>query len=521
MQALRPSNANAGVLRESITRGQELAKQEQAVKNELELEERAKQEQMRALLEKRKSYARTVSSPRKESPRHSAASPKRPKSPTRPSSPMRPATPPRAAQGGGLTSPRPGSPSVLRPGLPSVALPPGALAEASRKRVNPMATPHRGGPKKKQQPRRPPLAVHPSQRGAMESTAEGSEELLDLDEQENDALAQRPLIAQGSSEELLAHDGGSFEELEAACNTAQHTDAEPHANGEVSGFEAGAEGLEASDSARAVVRAVSPSEGAHSEVDDGVLLSARSETSSASEDVLFERATFSESPRATPRSHQVLAAESSLLSGLPLADAPPPSRADNRLENLAPESRLADLPMMGIPPLGLAKLEAARSSAQRERDGDGATAVAVAAAGVVEGQAKATDEVGVMHPAVKQQVGGSLFSRLRMAGSDRDEVVGQSEGKLEGQRLEAMSEQLDAVTTCMRSEQQARVESERKAVQLRERVRQLEAERDEEKSAHASLRGLLVQLQAENTGLKDQNEQLAQDCRALLSHRDE
>ena len=93
------------------------------------------------------------------------------------------------------------------------------------------------------------------------------------------------------------------------------------------------------------------------------------------------------------------------------------------------------------------------------------------------------------------------------------------------QRLEAMSEQLGAVTACMRSEQQARCEAEAELARVKEmlegacrELKRVEDERDAEKVQSTSLRGLLVKLQAENKGLKETNSQLAQDCRALLGH---
>ncbi|KAL1528200.1 hypothetical protein AB1Y20_009559 [Prymnesium parvum] len=91
------------------------------------------------------------------------------------------------------------------------------------------------------------------------------------------------------------------------------------------------------------------------------------------------------------------------------------------------------------------------------------------------------------------------------------------------QRLEAMSEQLEAVITCMRLEQQARCAAEEELRQTRElldeaqkEIQCMDASREAEKVQSTSLLALLVKLEAENRDLKETNSQLAQECRLLL-----
>ena len=133
------------------------------------------------------------------------------------------------------------------------------------------------------------------------------------------------------------------------------------------------------------------------------------------------------------------------------------------------------------------------------------------------------DEGGVAKPVVRRQERGSLFARLRLGGGSPEpkpptpDMVGQM-----NQQLEAMSEQLEAVTSCMRVEQQARCAAESQLAETREQVQGLlkhlsetEKARKEEASTLAALRGLLEQIQVENTGLKEQNASLVSECRTL------
>ena len=90
------------------------------------------------------------------------------------------------------------------------------------------------------------------------------------------------------------------------------------------------------------------------------------------------------------------------------------------------------------------------------------------------------------------------------------------------QQLDAMSEQLEAVTSCMRVEQQARVAAEAQLAEAREQMQGLlkhlnetEKARKEEAQTMSALRGLLEQIQCENQGLKEQNASLVSQCRTL------
>ena len=90
------------------------------------------------------------------------------------------------------------------------------------------------------------------------------------------------------------------------------------------------------------------------------------------------------------------------------------------------------------------------------------------------------------------------------------------------QQLEAMSEQLEAVASCMRVEQQARCAAEEQLAETRTQVQGLlqhlnetEKARKEEAQTLSALRGLLEQIQRENQGLKEQNASLVAQCRQL------
>lgn len=150
-------------------------------------------------------------------------------------------------------------------------------------------------------------------------------------------------------------------------------------------------------------------------------------------------------------------------------------------------------------------------------------------------------------PAVRRQERGSLFARLRLGGADETVASGgafskgtfealssgyasshgpSAAGRAHSQQLEAMSEQLQAVTACMREEQKARITAEAQLTEANEQMGGLmrhlsetERARKEEAQTLAALRGLLEQLQVENRGLKDQNEKLVQELRPLISAR--
>ena len=164
--------------------------------------------------------------------------------------------------------------------------------------------------------------------------------------------------------------------------------------------------------------------------------------------------------------------------------------------------------------------------------------------------------------AVRRQERGSLFARLRLGGepsrreSNSPKPLGGTPGGVQvfghygsrgssahgsalamggitaqrsggSQQLDAMTEQLEAVTACMRDEQQARVAAEAELVGVREQLSQVmrhlgetERKRKEEASTLAALRGLLEQLQGENSGLKEQNNHLVAQLRPFVSARD-
>ena len=162
-------------------------------------------------------------------------------------------------------------------------------------------------------------------------------------------------------------------------------------------------------------------------------------------------------------------------------------------------------------------------------------------------------------PVVRRVERGSLFARLRLGGqrspeqshdaaeaedakeqtsaADGPEAAQQSaslfgggffgggaEGTGAQQQLEAMSEQLEAVTACMRVEQQARCAAETQLEEAREQLQSVlkhlasvEAIRKEEASTLSGLRGLLGQLQSENDRLKEQNGSLVAQCRSYVA----
>ena len=127
---------------------------------------------------------------------------------------------------------------------------------------------------------------------------------------------------------------------------------------------------------------------------------------------------------------------------------------------------------------------------------------------------------------------GSLFSRLRLGGGGEEAgeeaaVAARNDGGADGsmvpQQLEAMSDQLEAVTACMKVEQQARVAAETQLLAAREQVQgllkhlnEMEKVRRDEADTLSALRGLLGQIQSENAGLKEQNANLVAQCRSLM-----
>jgi len=129
-------------------------------------------------------------------------------------------------------------------------------------------------------------------------------------------------------------------------------------------------------------------------------------------------------------------------------------------------------------------------------------------------------------PAVRRQDRGSLFARLRLGGAPEDGTGGASDRPSADripQQLQAMSEQLEAVTSVMKVEQQARVAAEAQLEETREQVQgllkhlhEMEKARREEASTLGALRGLLNQLQGENAGLKEQNANLVAQCRSFM-----
>lgn len=127
------------------------------------------------------------------------------------------------------------------------------------------------------------------------------------------------------------------------------------------------------------------------------------------------------------------------------------------------------------------------------------------------------------HVKVIRQERGSLFSRLRLGGGSPEAAAAPARPTSQQlQQLDAMSEQLEAVTSCMRVEQQARVAAEAQLAEAREQMQGLlkhlnetEKARKEEAQTMSALRGLLEQIQCENQGLKEQNASLVSQCRTL------
>eukprot|EP00900_Chrysochromulina_parva_P003813 jgi/Chrpa1/13432/Chrysochromulina_OHIO_Genome00020876-RA len=92
------------------------------------------------------------------------------------------------------------------------------------------------------------------------------------------------------------------------------------------------------------------------------------------------------------------------------------------------------------------------------------------------------------------------------------------------QQLEALSGQLEEVTSCMKVEMQARVAAEKQLEETRGQVQgllqhlhEMETTRREEASTLVALRGLLAQIQSENASLKEQNASLSGQCRSLMA----
>ena len=121
---------------------------------------------------------------------------------------------------------------------------------------------------------------------------------------------------------------------------------------------------------------------------------------------------------------------------------------------------------------------------------------------------------------------GSLFSRLRLGGGDSPQgspAAAKRGDTAQMQQLEAVTGQLEAVTSCVREEQQARCRAEAELESAREQIQSLlrhlsetERVRKEEATTLAGMRGLLSQLEGENKGLKEQNASLVEQCRRLM-----
>jgi len=137
------------------------------------------------------------------------------------------------------------------------------------------------------------------------------------------------------------------------------------------------------------------------------------------------------------------------------------------------------------------------------------------------------EEAAERKPAVRRQERGSLFSRMHFGGgsSSAEAPAPAAAPPPPAQHelnMEAMSEQLAAVTSCMQTEMQARVAAEAQLEGTREQVQgllkhlhEMETVRQEEAATLAALRGLLAQIQGENAGLKEQNAALLGQCRSL------
>ena len=85
-----------------------------------------------------------------------------------------------------------------------------------------------------------------------------------------------------------------------------------------------------------------------------------------------------------------------------------------------------------------------------------------------------------------------------------------------------MTEQLEAVTSCMRAEQHARVAAEEKlaaaeaaSAAMVTQLGALHRARADSDATLANMQSLLSQLQKENTGLKSQNTALAAELRQM------
>jgi uncharacterized protein involved in exopolysaccharide biosynthesis len=147
---------------------------------------------------------------------------------------------------------------------------------------------------------------------------------------------------------------------------------------------------------------------------------------------------------------------------------------------------------------------------------------------VVVAAAKAEAQEAARKPAVRRQERGSLFSRRLFGGPDPElEPTASTTPTLSSdqcQQLEALSGQLEEVTSCMKVEMQARVAAEKQLEETRGQVQgllqhlhEMETTRREEASTLVALRGLLAQIQSENASLKEQNASLSGQCRSLMA----
>ncbi|KOO32851.1 hypothetical protein Ctob_010458 [Chrysochromulina tobinii] len=122
--------------------------------------------------------------------------------------------------------------------------------------------------------------------------------------------------------------------------------------------------------------------------------------------------------------------------------------------------------------------------------------------------------------AVEGPVDGPLPMPLIERISSAEALLGDDEC----QQLEALSGQLEEVTSCMKVEMQARVAAEKQLEETRGQVQgllqhlhEMETTRREEASTLVALRGLLAQIQSENASLKEQNASLSGQCRSLMA----
>ena len=378
-----------------------------------------------------------------------------------------------------------------------------------------------------------------------------------------------PLVERFSAEELLAA-GDDFEDIEAMCKLESPQEGQKKANNNnstpmsrppplaVDNSQAAAAQAAAVQAQAAAKAAAAAAEAARAALEAA---QAADYSESEGEPSPETRKPFSPPPLPPTSAHKVVAAASS--SPSPKAEAPSASVSDffggaSRLLFDRKPFKESEEPLVSprrSTPAGIVAKPLTPPPVEEEAEEEEEPVATGAEAAAPEEKKQ---------PAVKAKAAerGSLFARLRLGGDSTRrkstsppggsssnggntpppggmQVFGKGkhggmmtshgnngDGMQSQQALEAMSEQLESITACMKVEQQARCQAEAELQEAREQCQGLlrhltetERVRKEEAQSMAHLRKLLEQLQAENKGLKSKNEQLASQLRPLLSAR--